>query len=271
MLKRLIKYDMRAVSRIAVPMFIASGIISLLCCAVLYFTFGFAEEISSLFNAFMVTGGLYVIGVVTILVMLSAVLFTVVSRYYRSVFTDEGYLNMVIPVSKKSFLDAKIISSVIWFFIASVVSWICVVISLILPTLLYDTTLISSVFDAIKENLGITKDNVALGITTLLFKLLLSSLGVAKDVMLVIAAITLGAAFIKKFKIVSSIVLYFVISFSEELFTDAVSALVRFITVDHAWMTLVFDSLLELMIIATVFAAAYLLSLYTLEKRLNLE
>ena len=41
MLKRLIKYDMKSISKTAVPLFIASAIISLLCCAVLYFTFGY--------------------------------------------------------------------------------------------------------------------------------------------------------------------------------------------------------------------------------------
>lgn len=271
MLKRLIKYDMRAISKIAVPMFISSGTISLLCCAVLYFTFGFANELNSVFKAFMITGGLYLVGVLTIVVMLAIVLFTIIARYYRSVFSDEGYLNMVIPVTRRNFLDSKIISSVLWFVMTSFVAWGCVIISLILPTLLYDISLVSVAFEAIRLEMGIGNENVLFGITALILKLFLALVNTVKDVMLIITAVTLGATLMKRLKISGSVLLYFIIGFSEELFVDAASFLLRWVTVDHAWLSLIFDSVFEFFVSVVIYIIGYVVTIYVLEKRLNLE
>lgn len=271
MLRRLIRYDMRAISKIAVPIFIASGIISLLCCSVLYFTFGFADHINSSFKAFMITGGLYLIGLIAIFGMLAIVVFAIISRYYSSVFGDEGYLNMVIPVSRKNLLNSKIISSVIWFLLAGAVAWVCVVVSLILPTLLYDMTLVSELVKAVMSEMGIEKNGVAFGITTVLVKLLISAADAIKDVVVIITAITLGASVVKQFKIAFSVLLYFVIVFLEELFVDFVELLVHEIAVNHSWLALVFDSVFELVVIAAVFVIAYSVTLYALEKRFNID
>lgn len=271
MLKRLIKYDTRAIAKTAVPMFIISGIVSLLCCAVLYFTFGFAEHINSTFKAFMITGGLYLIGLVTIFAMLAIVAFAIISRYYHSVFLDEGYLNMVIPATRKSFLNSKIISSSFWFLMSGIVAWLCVVISVILPTILYDTGLMSAAIEAIVAEMGISKDDIAFGITAVLIKLLISAVGLIKDVMVIITAITVGATVVKQFKILFSALIYFVIVFFEELFVDFSELLIHGVTVNHSWLTLIFDSLFELLVIAAVYAAAYFCSLYILEKKFNID
>ena len=214
MLKRLIKYDMKSIAKVAVPMFVISALVSLVCCAVLYYTFSFAEEINSLFNAIMMTGGLYLIGVLTIIAMFVIVGITVISRYYKSIFTDEGYLYMVIPVTKRSFLNSKIISSAIWFALSATVAWICIFISLLLPTLLYETSLVIEVLNLIKEGLGIDQSNITLVITAALVSLLDSAVGLIKDVTVLICAITIGATMFKRFKIVASIVVYLIIGFA---------------------------------------------------------
>jgi len=271
MLRRLVKYDMRAISRVAVPMFIASWIVSFLCCAVLYFTFGFAEELNSMFSAFMITGSLYLVGMTAISVMLSLVAIVVAFRYYKSVFTDEGYLNMAIPVTRKAFLDSKIISSVVWSVLAAITTGTCVFVSLVLPMILYDTSLISEAISFIKSELHIGEGGGALGISTLVFGITVSVLRTIKDVGLIIGAITLGASLFKRFKFGLSVVLYFAISFAEELFTDAVKMLTRVITLNSPWTTLILNTLFEILIVSTVFVAMYCVSLYLLKKRFNIE
>lgn len=269
MLKRLIKYDMKAISKVAVPLFIASGIISLLCCAVLYYTFGFAEEINSIFNAIMMTGGLYFIGIITIVAMVVTVWFTVLSRYYKSIFTDEGYLNMVIPVTKRCYLNSKIISGAIWYALSGIVAWACVFISVILPTLLYDTTLISLAFNTVKDVVGVT--NVPLMITALALDLFISVVSLAKDVVLIMAAITIACVFIKRFKVLACVVFYFIIGSLEELFKDAVLKLGSYITSNNEWVALAVNAIFEIVIIFVTAAVMYFISLYVLEKKLNLE
>ena len=68
-----------------------------------------------------------------------------------------------------------------------------------------------------------------------------------------------------------SVVLYFAISFAEELFTDAVKMLTRVITLNSPWTTLILNTLFEILIVSTVFVAMYCVSLYLLKKRFNIE
>lgn len=271
MLRLLVKYDMKAISKKAVPMFVASGIVSLLCCAVLYFTFGFADGIDSLYNAFMLTGGLSLICAVTIIAMFAVVLISAIHRYYLSVFSDEGYLFMTIPVTRRTFLNSKIISSVIWFLLSAAMAWICAFVSLVLPVLLYDTGLIANAINLIKDDAGIEKGDAVFGIVALVIRIVISVAGIVKDVMLIIASITIGSALIKRLKIAFSVAIYFLITFFEELFINTVSAILHWITVDQQWLTLAFNSVFELLVIGIVFTAAYMGTNFILEKKLNLE
>ena len=271
MLGRLIKYDMKAISRFAVPMIAASWALSFLCCAVLYFTFGFAEELNSMINAFMITGSIYLIGVMAIGVMLFLVTAVVALRYYKSVFGDEGYLNMSIPVSRRAFLNSKIISSAIWSVLAAVTAWICVFVSLVLPILLYDTSLISKALELTKEMFGIGKNDIGLDVAALMFEIVISVLNIAKDVAVIIASITLGSVIFKRLKLFLSLMIYFVITFLEELFTDTFKTLIHVFTYQNPLLILVLNFVFEILIISVVFALMYYTALYLLEKRLNLE
>lgn len=271
MLKRLLKYDMRAISRIACPIYLASGLISILCCAVLYFAFGFAEEIDTVFSALMLTGGVYLVGILMIIAMVAIMGITVIGRYYRSIFTDEGYLNMVIPVSKKVFLNSKIISSVIWVALSAIVAGACLVVSVLLPTLLYDTSLISEAVDILREEGGFNGEDKALLVSALLMQLAVALFSLVKDVMLVITAITVGAVVFKRFRICACILLYFGITFVEEAFTMLIKSLIASVTSSSPWLTLTVNVMLEIIVVSVTFAIGYLVSLFVLDKKLNLE
>ena len=207
MLKRLIKYDMKAISRYAVPMLIGAGIASFICCAVLYFTLGLAEELKSVLNAIMITGSVYMIGVASIGVMLFLVTIVIALRYYRSVFSNEGHLNMSIPVSRRVFLNSKIISSSIWAVLTAVVGAACAFVSLFLPLLLYDASLIHDAFGFVKGDLGAVAADKSLNVMVIVFKTVASVLNTAKDVTVIIAAITLGSVFFGRTKLLASVIM----------------------------------------------------------------
>ena len=271
MLRLLIKHDMKDISKIAVPMFLASGIVSIFCCAVLYFTFGFAEESNSIFDAVMLTGGLYFIGIITMAVMIGIVAVTIMLRYYRSVFADEGHLYMVIPITKRQFLNAKIISSMIWVLLCSVTTGACVVISLFLPTFLYDTSLIAEAFSIVSEELSVGKREMTYFIASLVADILISLISIAKGVMIVITALTVGSVYFKRFRIAISVAIYFGISFLEEAFTVAIKSLVTNVTSSRIWIEFVVNFMLEVFLISFVFITTYLYTLFSLEKKLNLD
>ena len=271
MLKRLLKYDMKAISRIAYPCLLASVTMSILCCAVIYFTFGFTDEIDSIFSAIMLTGGLYLVGILTVIAMVTIVGIAVVARYYRSIFTDEGYLNMVIPVSKKQFLDSKIISSVIWLIICSVTAGACLVISVLLPTLLYDTSLISEAVEILKSEAGVDGGGEALLVSAVVMQLAVALFSLAKDVMLVITAITVGSIIFKRFRICACVIIYFGITVFEEMLTVLIKYLIARVTSSNLWLTLTVNVMLEIIVVSVTFAIGYLVSLFALDKKLNLE
>ena len=271
MLKRLIKYDMRAISKIALPMYLASGIINILCCVVLYFSFGFAEEIESVFSAIMLTGGLYFVGILTIAVMLIVVVLAVEMRYYRAVFSDEGYLNMVIPVTRRQFLNSKIISGVVWVLLSGLVAGACVFVSVLLPTLLYDTSLISEAVEMIKADIGVTDFSVPFLLATNLTGVLLSLLALVKDVMLVITAITVSSVYFKRFRVLVFVAVYFGIVLVEEAFVTAVKSVAVSVAADYVWAAFVLSTVLELFVIASTFFVGYFVSHHALEKKFNLE
>ena len=271
MLKHLIKYDMKAISRYAVPMLIAAGSASFLCCAVLYFTLGFAEEIKSVLNAIMITGSIYLVGVVGISAMLILVRVVIALRYYRSVFSDEGYLNMSIPVSRRAFLNSKIISSSLWAVTVAVAGAVCAFVSLLLPLLLYDASLIYEALDFVKANLGVGDTSRRFAVVAILLKTVASVLTTAKDVSVIIAAITLGSSLFRRAKLIASVVIYYIITLSEELFVDTVKMLVRTFDAATSLEALILNFILEITTMGVVFALMYCVSLYLLEKRLNLE
>ena len=271
MLRRLVKYDMRAIARIALPLYMASGIISLLCCGVLYFTFGFAEEIDSFFSAILITGGLYAIAVLTIIAMAVVMGVVVIARYYRAVFTDEGYLNLVIPVSRRRLLSSKIASSVIWVLLSAIVAVACLVVSVLLPTLLYDTSLISEAIDLIRAEAGIDGEEKTLLVYAFCVRLAISLCDLIKDVMLVITAITVGSAFFKRFRICACILLYLGISLSEQAVFSLMKAIVAVLSSSSAWVSVTLNAMLELALIFVTFTVGYFISAYALEKKLDLE
>lgn len=271
MLKRLIKYDMRAISKIALPMYLASGIINILCFVVLYFSFGFAEEIESVFSAIALTGGLYFIGILTIVVMVIVVAFAVALRYYRSIFSDEGYLNMVIPVTRRQFLNSKIISGVIWVIVTAVVTAACVFVSTLLPTLLYDTSLISDVVEMIKTDIGITDLDAPLIIAKNIIGTVVFVLSIVKDVMLIITAITVSSVYFKRFRALVFFAIYFGILFIEEAFFTVTRSVAVTVSSDYVWVALALSSVLEIFVVASTFFVGYFVSHNALEKKFNLE
>ena len=98
MLKKLLKYDMRDMRSRSVPLFIASAATALICCALLYFSLSFSSDY---FNfAILAVSGLYAVGIIAIVALFVVNYFFALARYYKSFFTDEGYLNMVIPAEK---------------------------------------------------------------------------------------------------------------------------------------------------------------------------
>ena len=114
------KYEIRAVARILLPMFIV------FLCAAMIMSVGFIldgrifhltqnDELGVLTVLFGLAEGLVGMGLVLLMVAINIAVFVmIVHRFYVSFFTDEGYLTFTLPLTIDCHLMIKIASMFLW-------------------------------------------------------------------------------------------------------------------------------------------------------------
>lgn len=272
MLKKLIKHDMRSISKSAVPMFIVSGIVSIVCCAMLYFTYGFSEDVNSVFGAVIVTSGFYLLGMAAIMVLGVVTAFISISRYYKSLFTDEGYLTMVLPVKTVTLFSAKLLSTFIWIAFAMLVTGACAIVALYLPTVLYNPDLIGEAVVDIKWMLGFGQPISGIARAALILELIGNVFSFISTVFIIITAVTLGSVILRKQRVIGCILFYFVINLLAEGVIGLAAVLSGAIYGENyaeaADLTVaVFSIILHILISC----AMYFINLHILDKKFNIE
>ncbi|MBR2650191.1 MAG: hypothetical protein IKD45_00870 [Clostridia bacterium] len=270
MLKKLMKHDLRAMARFSVPMFIASGIISVVCCAMLYFTFSFAEEADTFIGGMLAVGSFYAMGIMAIAIMYVIVVIMVAVRYYKSLFTDEGYLNMVLPVKTTEMFNSKLLTSLIWTTLSGAVAIVCCLVSVFVPTALYDNEMMSTFLEDLSNMLTLFGATEQAPIVTVLgiISFIVSSV---EGVLVIITAITLGSVIIKKYKIFGSIIFYFVINFVEENIIGVFELIMGSILGQSSENGYIFAMIFGIVVSVAVSVGMYIVNYYILNRRFNIE
>ena len=178
MLGKLLKYEIPALGRKLLPLYLAWLVASVLL--------GFAVgETVAKPEIFVVISAL-IYSMVTAAVVVMAVIL-VVQRYRQSILGDEGYFNMVLPVTATEHIANKTISALIWV----VISIIAAALSGMLIALSSGALSLSELFsmDLWAEILkGLDLGGVAISIEFLILALL----GSAKSILAIYAALTIG-------------------------------------------------------------------------------
>ena len=112
MLGKLIKHEFRATARIMLPVMGALLALALLANLSLRGLTGDANDITVLRILFVLTVIFFGIGVVATAVMAVVIM---VSRFYRNLLKDEGYLMFTLPVSVHELVWSKLLVSLVWF------------------------------------------------------------------------------------------------------------------------------------------------------------
>ena len=271
MLGKLLKQDMKTMSRFACPMFIASAAVTIVCCTMLYFTFSFAEEADTLWGAMIVVGSFYVMGLIAIIIMAAIVSVMTAVRYYKSLFTDEGYLNMVLPVKTSTMFNAKILTTVIWSTLASAVAVVCCVISFIVPTLLYDKEILDSFFVDIDFFLTLITGNETMSAILSVLGTINTITGVVEGVLIIITAITVGSVVMKKNRVLGSILFYFIITFIQENVISIFQLIVTLAMGSLGEGGAIASSIFNLVVNIGVTVGMYFISYFILNKKFNIE
>ena len=128
MLRKSIKHEFRATARVVLPVYLAILSLSVVAHFTLYVLnhgdrYGtFLRIISGLttglFFACVAASG---IGVIALTVL----------RFYRRFLSDEGYLTMTLPVSTHKLISARLLASVVWYALSTVVIVAAVLIALL--------------------------------------------------------------------------------------------------------------------------------------------
>lgn len=218
MLGKLFKYENRAVSKILFPLSIAVILLSVFGAAMLKLNFvfeGFYEQENIVSN--LISTGSNLLMIFSILAIVSAnfvAVFLIMQRYYRNLFTDEGYLTFTLPVTPVQIILSKLFTAIIW----SVIIVLCTIAGVFIFVVFGTSSSFINyeVIDAIKE---VWHQIASVELISLLdwflfiFEFILMGIvSMVTSFLLIYLSITLGSQIAKKHKILASVGMYFVIS-----------------------------------------------------------
>ena len=277
MLGKLIKQELRATSRVMLPLVAAVLVLAILT-GVSVVMLDREQDIGFMTVVFVLT-------IITFTVCVFAVCVTalviMIERFYKNLLGSEGYLMFTLPVSVDALVWAKLITSFIWFAVTAVAVMLAGLLMVIVSAshaftgeeLVYIRSVVGEVFARLGAGnvIGLTLE--------ILVTLFLVSVSTCLHFYF---AMAIGQSFANR-KAAWSVVFYFVISIGVSLLSSAVLAALSAsgladslkITVDSLTVSGSFAAV-HLMLIANIIVSAVLCAIFyfptvtLLKKRLNL-
>ncbi len=107
MLTKLIKHEMKACSRLLLPLYLVLLVLTIM------------DKILLSLNIFkgvlgIITGFFTVVYIMSIIAIMAVTTIIIILRFYKNLVTDEGYLMFTLPVTPHELISSKLISSFIW-------------------------------------------------------------------------------------------------------------------------------------------------------------
>ena len=201
MLSRLIRHEWKETWRIPVISFIVILFLTLVCFICFRQMEPPADENSINAGAFVIMM-LYCL-IISCISMVVTIYIAI--RFYRNLYTDEGYLMHTLPVTPRQLILAKLLVAALWVFVLSMLAlWaICCILLFGLPAMaLVDMpVLISSLMEYFPQIFGMGP------VAFLLFYVVLSRVSAFSSVLIAYAAVSLGQLFTKH-KVMASVLCY---------------------------------------------------------------
>lgn len=211
MLGKIIKYDMKAMNRFLIIihafLLIYAFLIRILITGRL--TTSTIHTFGSTY--FLILGLTAAFGIILLTCAAFATSIIIAVRFYKSTYSDEGYLTHTLPVKRGTLLLAKIIAGTIWGLID---------ITLIF-TAVYIAASVPYVKDALSGNEAIIQEVFSLGsrlgtFGTIAFYIFFMLAGTVANVVLYYACISLGQIFTGH-RVFGAVAMYFIITFTESI------------------------------------------------------
>ena len=184
----------------------------------------------------------------------------VYSRFYKSFFTDEGYLTFTLPVSRKTLFFAKTLNTMIWTVAQSVLMVGCISMFLLISPPANSGIFNFAVFEGLGEGFSFLFENLgAWSIGYVFVFLVLSVASMLFSAVIIQLCITVGAIIAKKNKLLAAIGIYFGFNMvfsivSQIISTGGLRILVG--TADKVFSGITYVEQVHLLLFATVLLAA---------------
>lgn len=278
MFKKSLKYEMKASSRVLIPLFISVLAMSALVAVGLAGLNAFDELAKENETVAIVAEnilGFMVVAFVALIVASSITVFVLmVRRFYTSFFTDEGYLTFTLPVTVDCHLGVKTVAMMIWYAINDVVILLSCgifafgVFVLVPDSFTVDPEMINMVVESVTENFG----------GTVWSTVLMSAVSGLASYFLLFLAISIGCMLTKKHRFITCAVCYFVANSIVGNITSLVTTLVTVSfnamgnlsasDVDLMYMTIM---LITTVVYAVLGVGCYFGTRYILKNKVNLD
>ncbi len=280
MFAKLLKHEWRANSKLLGILSIAAAGLGVLAVVTMCIALPMLFEATNEYEGVNVLAGvglmfLWMFIMLSIAVYSAAVSFILAYRFYKSKYTDEGYLTFTLPVSSKQIFLSSCVNMTFWSAIAAVITFVAAFGSLFAGFLcigdmgkyfievLKEIPQLMTVSDGIMATI-----QMALTLVTYLLAFLTS-------IVTIHASITIGAVIVKKFKILAAIGIYYAINFGMSILVsfaqNVPSLLIVFSPTDFTiGMVQIIIQLLQIIIYTTLIIVGYKYSIKLMDEKLNL-
>ena len=209
MLKKLMKYDLRATGRF----WWLIAVFTLLTCVfggfLLRTALGIIQSGDGIIWA-VICMVLFYFGMISVSMTLPLTMLLVLYRFYRQLYTDVGYLTFTLPASRKQILNAKTLSACFWLLLQLLTIGTGVALVLLFAPPVSDGAHFNPiVYTGLASFLQRTWAEIGAWMAVYVLELAaLVLIGVWIAVGFAQMCITVGATVFKKFKLVASVVIY---------------------------------------------------------------
>jgi hypothetical protein len=197
MLSKLIKYDLKATSRLLIPLYLILMVMSVVNRIVLSFN---DYKPVSIFSQFLIV--IYIMSIVTVF---AVTVIYMIARFYKNLLADEGYLMFTLPVKTHELIASKLLSTIFWTLASVAVVGISLLIAFVTPESIPVSV------NAIKEGIAELNREIGGNWPLMFFELIIMILlGLVGNILIIYVSIAIGQLF-SKYRIMASFGAYMVI------------------------------------------------------------
>lgn len=262
MLRKLMKYEIKATGRILIPLYVVllafAGIIKIFIGTNVEPDTLTLKSISMIISIFVYGCTMAAVFIVTF--------FIIVQRFYKNLLGDEGYLMNTLPVPIWKNICGKLFVAIIWNIVSGVVAITSVLI------LAYQKGAFSEFINSITKFLESCYIEIGMNIYLVAFEIIiLMIMAMISSVMVLYASIALGHLSSKR-RVLSAFGGFIVLS----IITSTIASTIGKIILPNNTISLTFNSfqwvIVQVLLIHGVFIAGYyFICHYVMKNRLNLE